>query len=101
MTWKAGTSGKMEKVRTCWQIEKSTGNRKKNLKRYIYKPESLEQLYMSLKVDFYFLSLSLLFFFGLLVFSLCPTMSMHYIYKYFKYWCFFKHILISHVNTAI
>lgn len=63
MTWKAGTSGKMEKVRTCWQIEKSTGNRKKNLKRYIYKPESLEQLYMSLKVDFYFLSLSLLFFF--------------------------------------
>ena len=41
MTWKAGTSGKMEKVRTCWQIEKSTGNRKKNLKRYIYKPESL------------------------------------------------------------
>ena len=63
MTWKAGTSGKMEKVRTCWQIEKSTGNRKKNLKRYIYKPESLEQLYMSLKVVFYFLSLSLLFFF--------------------------------------
>lgn len=44
MTWKAGTSGKMEKVRTCWQIEKSTGNRKKKRseKVSIYKPESLE-----------------------------------------------------------
>ena len=49
MTWKAGTSGKTEKVRTCWQIEKSTGNRKKkkDLKRYIYKPVSLELLYVS------------------------------------------------------
>ena len=51
MTWKAGTSGKMEKVRTCWQIEKSTGNRKEKKKRsekiYIYKPESLELLYVS------------------------------------------------------
>lgn len=26
--WKNGTSGKMEKVRSCWQIEKSNGNRK-------------------------------------------------------------------------
>lgn len=41
MTRKAGTSGKMEKIRNCWQIEKSNGNREKKVRKDIYKPESL------------------------------------------------------------
>lgn len=37
MTWKAGTSSQVEKVKTCWQVEKITGNREKKKSKYIHK----------------------------------------------------------------
>lgn len=36
MTWKTGINSKMEKVRTCWQVEKSSGNGGGCLERETY-----------------------------------------------------------------
>lgn len=68
MTWTMGISSKMEKIRTCWQIEKSTGNRgERCLKR-----ETCTRMVITVIVsEFWWLIYIMLGLFGWLVLFSC------------------------------
>lgn len=94
-TWKNGTSGKMEKVRSCWQIEKSNGNRKIYIseKICIHQNDYSGCMWVSFDGWVIFSFLVCLSFLHFLQWS-CITIKS--IFKLF----FCKLVLISHINMA-